>query len=361
MTDAPRIPQSLKYVLIPADRDAPLQECTLRGSTDEELKHEIEEYFRRFGITSGQEDQMRTEMLTKMKSKANPNENGASTAEAEAALLNVCISERLSKFEIVPIIMPTAKNMFVARSLYIDEIGRFKELPLNERASKIAQRDIRGDCFMLSNKDDPTSESWERLHTTLEEVNEMIRIPPEFTPDPMGLMGQKAALESQKQSELLIPLSPESIVDAVAKKNAANHLFSEKKYTEAIEQYSSVLKSVQGKPDNLSESQFKALRSLKASLLTNRALAYFQNGQFRNAIGDCEQALTENPTKKLFTIMIRSCNKLRNFSLSIQLCDTALQEYPDDNILQNLRKAALSESKLDENREKSLFRGMFRK
>ena len=40
------------------------------------------------------------------------------------------------------------------------QVGVFKELPLNERASKIASRAIRGDAFMLRSLDDPRSDEW---------------------------------------------------------------------------------------------------------------------------------------------------------------------------------------------------------
>ena len=362
MSDVPDIPRGLKYVLIPADRDKPLKECALEGQDDDTLKREIENYFRVFGITAGQENHMRAEMLSKVKSKVGANKDGAGDVQgAELAMMNACLDDKLSKYEIVPIIMPTRQNDFVGRSLYIDEIGRFKELPLNERASQIAQRDIRGDCFVLSNRDNPSLDKWERVHTTVDQITTLIHNPPAFTPDPMGATGQQSILEKQRdETQLSHVITADEIEEATEKKHVANRTFQAKKYTEAIDQYTDVLEKMRGSTASLNADQVGVFNILRTNLLTNRALSYFHNQQYKESVQDCQQALEINGDRKAHTIMIRSVMKLRDFERSIDLCDRALESYPEDATIGQLRATSVQESVRDKNKEKDLFRGMFR-
>lgn len=72
--------------------------------------------------------------------------------------------------EIVSLLLPTAQNGFIGISMYCDQAGKTKELPLNHRASSIATvchyySPIHGDVFFGRYHDDESME-WERLDFT---------------------------------------------------------------------------------------------------------------------------------------------------------------------------------------------------
>ncbi|RYH10028.1 hypothetical protein EON65_39735, partial [archaeon] len=72
--------------------------------------------------------------------------------------------------EIVSLLLPTPQNGFIGISMYCDQAGKTKELPLNQRASSIASichyhSPIHGDVFFGRYHDDESME-WERLDFT---------------------------------------------------------------------------------------------------------------------------------------------------------------------------------------------------
>eukprot|EP01031_Cornospumella_fuschlensis_P037292 gene37292-45278_t len=72
--------------------------------------------------------------------------------------------------EIVSLLLPTPQNGFIGVSMYCDQAGKTKELPLNQRASSIAaichyHSPIHGAVFFGRYHDDESME-WERLDFT---------------------------------------------------------------------------------------------------------------------------------------------------------------------------------------------------
>ena len=197
MTDPAHAPRcsGFEYVLIPANDGELPSVRKFSGSTDDEFRSEITAHFRQTLLNPEQQTQFANTLIAKAaaqrdKAAQKPPEDattsgpvgqaGASEAKTEGVDVNEMVSQVTSEtnFEIVPVTLPCRANRFTATSLYIDDAGRFKELPLNSRASRIAQRDVRGDAFLCSNHDDPALESWERVDCTMEVYKEMHSHPP---------------------------------------------------------------------------------------------------------------------------------------------------------------------------------------
>eukprot|EP00009_Paramoeba_aestuarina_P005486 CAMPEP_0201512738 /NCGR_PEP_ID=MMETSP0161_2-20130828/4940_1 /ASSEMBLY_ACC=CAM_ASM_000251 /TAXON_ID=180227 /ORGANISM="Neoparamoeba aestuarina, Strain SoJaBio B1-5/56/2" /LENGTH=342 /DNA_ID=CAMNT_0047908699 /DNA_START=27 /DNA_END=1052 /DNA_ORIENTATION=- len=342
MAEEPSVHHGLQYVLIPADPSTPLKACVLKGKSERELKREIEKYFQSFGITEGQkQDYQRKVMeqgLQKISQQAKADGSQAENVAETANMFNNYLNERLTQFEIVPVVMPTRANGYVARSLYIDEVGRYKELPLNDRASRLSQRDIRGDCFLLSNRDDPSIESWARLDTTVEETNALIECPPAYQPDPMSAEGQASAMANMKNKSDTTILTAEKVSDVIKGKSAANDLFKKESYADAAMKYTELLDELSGRDDSLSEEDRAQLIDLRGSLLINRALCHFNLDQLTLSRDDSREAAELGHRLKAYVVWIKSCLKMNAFAEGQAAIHLALEKHPEDGSILNLEK-----------------------
>ncbi|KNH05670.1 hypothetical protein XU18_3338 [Perkinsela sp. CCAP 1560/4] len=365
MTDQPVIEPGLLYVLIPAQNDVPLKTCTFNGQSDALLKREIEKYFQSFGITEGQKQDFQEKVMQQGMQKIaqsaseDKNKSQAPTAETVGVFQNY-INDRITQFEIVPVIMPSLNNGYVGRSFYIDEVGRYKELPLNERASKIAQRDIRGDCFMLSNRDDPSADKWERVHTTVADVDAMLKSPPKHQPDPTSTAGQASAFEAAKKQKVeSVILSPEIINEVAEKKAGANTFFTSGAYSDAVTHYSELLNMLLGREESLSNADRHRLSALRGTLLTNRALCYFKLNDFVKSQEDSHAAIADTSLPKPYVIWIKSCLMLKDFAACQRAIDQAILHFPENDTIVGLQKSLNDRIREEAEREKALCRNMF--
>ena len=266
---------AFKYVLIPAKDSEDIQECFFDGASDEEFRTRIRSYFQEGGMTEGQKADYRKTLEEKSK------EHGATTA---AAIDNI-VEE--STFEIVPLVLPTVRNRFVGTSLYIDDIGRFKDRPLNYRASHIAQRDIRGDAFMCSNYDDPADEDWRRVDCTVEHYNALKANPVQAALDTSSQGQMQAAGMMRDAQSIVVP--PEDAAEALAAKAEGNAKFGRGDIAGALEEYNRAIELTNARRDKLENRA--EVEAMRVTAFSNRALCHLKTGAFKAAEADCRAVL----------------------------------------------------------------------
>jgi hypothetical protein len=285
-----------QYLFIPVDKAIAPSVHHFNGKTDEELRSCIGRHFQQTGISVGQSAEFKGHLqaqVDKQMKDADP-ECNEKTSEG---VLDTMLSSSSTTFEIVPVVYPQAHNGFIGTSLYIDQVGVFKELPLNDRASKIAQRPIRGDAFLLRCYDNPDDDDWRRLDCTLDHFEELHRNPPSIAPDPTA---QAAALQAQLAAAAKTKdLTPEMVEDAQEAKEEGNEAFKKQDYKEAFARYSAAVDLLGGRcPDHLADR----VRGLLLACRLNRGQCHLKLEKWTAAVDDCSAVLEMDPThpKALF-------------------------------------------------------------
>eukprot|EP00755_Sulcionema_specki_P012344 Sspe_Gene.8342::Locus_2841_Transcript_1_1_Confidence_1.000_Length_1232::g.8342::m.8342 len=358
------------YSLIPADSSKPLEQRFFDGNTDQELRDQLARYFATATLTSGQKDTFTKHMKTEIKKnskkkddsqveeidddddeKEKEKEKKPASAEEEAQLERMMQSSLdLNSCEIIPVIYPDATNGYLGMSLYIDQVGRFKELPLNERASKISQRDIRGDAFVLCNYDDPLQDKWERRDCKVEQVQACLDKPPTRALDPTA---RAQLMKSQMERKLV---TSEDIDKAGKAKAEGNEFFGKKEYPKAIEKYSEALEVIDGRWQER-EAEVKALHT---ACFSNRAECFLKLKKFNEAEADCTAALSEAPEniKALYRRALAR-KELNDFDNAKADIDRALKLAPTEPSLEALQKTVEVARKQHSKAMKSKFNKMF--
>lgn len=308
MTSQP-IVDPFTYVLIPADETKPVEERRFEGKSDGELRHTLQRYFRRQLLSRDQELDMKRHLVAKSEEAARK-QAAKDGAKPDAAPLSEeqqqqeeaqrqeqqqhMIQQYLdnTSFEIVPVVMPMRSTGFVGTSLYVDDSGSFKDLPLNSRASTIAQRDIRGDAFMLSNKDDPALDEWARTDCTATVYEELHAHPPKQTYDTAdrAQMNQTALLRDAESKRI----SEEDIAKAIVAKTDGNAHFAKGELEAALEAYATVIELTEGRRDLLADEA--AATALRVTALLNRSLCNVRLGRTTAAATDARTAAHLDPT-----------------------------------------------------------------
>eukprot|EP01061_Rhynchopus_euleeides_P003804 TRINITY_DN13094_c0_g1_i1.p1 TRINITY_DN13094_c0_g1~~TRINITY_DN13094_c0_g1_i1.p1 ORF type:complete len:382 (+),score=165.51 TRINITY_DN13094_c0_g1_i1:74-1147(+) len=279
------------YCLLPAEGQQPVVEKVFDGSSDQELRDGIAAYFSGAGLTEGQRQEFSQNMQHQVAENSKKGQVGtAPPPPTDAALTDQFIQQAMSRggsFEIVPVIYPDSTNGYRSVSLYIDQIGRFKDLPLNERASKMSQRDIRGDAFVISSYDDPVKDSWARVDLPKSRVEELIVKPPEAAQDPTA---RAAAMQSSIDTKAV---TPEDAAKAQALKDSGNALFQKGTYDGALQSYTEAIGLLSGRLDDVNAAE---CQQMLLTLHLNRAQAHLKAGSLREAEQDCTVAVTADPT-----------------------------------------------------------------
>eukprot|EP00301_Raphidiophrys_heterophryoidea_P018238 c3234_g1_i1.p1 GENE.c3234_g1_i1~~c3234_g1_i1.p1 ORF type:complete len:307 (+),score=70.69 c3234_g1_i1:23-922(+) len=144
------------YVFIPCEDDKPIVEHTATtegGLENDALMAHAKQHFGHV-----------TEGLLRQSAKDQLGQTNVSDSILRAA-------EKLSSVEIFAITVPTPKANHVAVSMYCDDHGIVKQLPVNARVTKIVQECghsnhiTRGDCFIGRYFDD--DEEWRRIDFTI--------------------------------------------------------------------------------------------------------------------------------------------------------------------------------------------------
>lgn len=162
-----------QYVLVPASASDDMQELTFTGKSelgdDHFLKH-LKAYFGSMG--KGVD---RNVLLKNMAEHAKKDVKELTEGINATVLDGICQSEALSIF---PVMTPTKATGFYTVSLYCDDKGIAKDLPLNERAIGIVKscgydnQLYRGDVFFSRVHDnEPANEPWRRVDFTMKDCS----------------------------------------------------------------------------------------------------------------------------------------------------------------------------------------------
>ncbi|KAF5219608.1 hypothetical protein ECC02_007445 [Trypanosoma cruzi] len=275
-----------KYVLIPSDDAEMPVEMTFSGGSDEELRASIQQYFRRQLLSREQRTEMAKHLTEKAKEGEKQEEGGAAAPSVQQSAMIEDYLEQTS-FEIVPLLMPGRDNKFIGTSLYIDDSGRFKDLALNSRASKIAQRDIRGDAFLLCNHDDPALDEWSRVDCTLTHYETLLKNPPMTNYDTSNRT-QMASAAMLRESDTK-RISEEDAIKAKKAKDDGNALFSAGDFKAAALAYSESIDLTEGRRDLLPNGA--EVTALRLSALLNRSICLHRIGKNDDAAKDARAAI----------------------------------------------------------------------
>lgn len=163
-----------KYVFVPADASAAMEELEYKASIEslesDDFRGFIEKYFSGLGQSVDRGvllKQLQDRTGVNLNEKAN---NGEMAQEALDKLLST------TSVEIFPVQLPTKESQFHSVSVYCDDKGIAKELPENARVSGIVQacgyagQTFRGDCFIGRVFDD-NEEVWRRIDFTLSDCS----------------------------------------------------------------------------------------------------------------------------------------------------------------------------------------------
>lgn len=317
MTDMPTV-NPFTFVRIPAVESAAVEEERFLGSSEAELRAHLTRYFRQGLLSEPQKREMAAHLLAKSteqvekqaaRAAALKQATAASNDEKEekekepelSTALDPAQQQKLidgyledTSYEIVPIMMPMRNTGFIGTSLYIDDSGAFKELPLNTRASKIAQRDIRGDAFLLSNHDDPALDEWGRVDCPLDRYEQLLAKPPTsgYDTSNQAQMTQAALLRENDTKKI----SPEDAAAAVAGRAEGNRLFAAGDTAGAIAAYTTAVDLSEGRRDLLpSEAELTAVH---LAALLNRSLCLAKEKRFAEAARDARRALALEPASQ---------------------------------------------------------------
>ncbi|EPY32412.1 malate dehydrogenase (quinone) [Strigomonas culicis] len=306
MTSQP-IVDPFTYVLIPADDAKPVEERRFEGKSDGELRHMLQRYFRHQLLSRDQELAMKRHLVAKSEEAARKQAAQGDTADATAKTpVQHAAEEELRRqqqdhmieqyldntsYEIVPVVMPMRETHYVGTSLYVDDSGSFKDLPLNSRASTVAQRDIRGDAFLLSNRDDPALDEWARTDCTAAAYEHLHAHPPKQAYDTADrAQMNKTALLRDADSKRI---SEADIEAAAAAKTAGNAHFAKGDTAAALQAYTTVVELTEGRRDLLADEA--AATALRVTALLNRSLCYVRQGQTAAAATDARTAAHLDP------------------------------------------------------------------
>lgn len=242
-----------------------------------------------------EEDAAKKEADSKAKEE---NEQGEGTEVTPSTAPSISQEELIDKFlennsfEVVPVTMPTPQTKFVARSLYVDDCGQFKDLPVNCRASKVAKREIKGDAFLLSNHDDPALPDWERVDTTLECYEELYQNADKREVYDTSNTSQMNAI-TQWREDLSKKIEEEDVEVAIKAKGEGNELVGKCSWKEAAEAYGVCIERTSGRRDLLKDEAAATALHLAARL--NRSLCFVKLRQFEAAAEDANWVVSIEP------------------------------------------------------------------
>jgi hypothetical protein len=293
---------SFKVVYIPCELSAPMKEWDVAIPEGEEIQCLTDRLKKHFSISGGsaskasERDQMR-EQMKKSVPEGTDIDNGLMAKVMEMGSLVDC----------VPLVNNTKEAAYIGINLYVDDRGTPKGLPLNQRATQIAQQchrmvNVMGDAFIgkiFDNEDDFT-----RMDFSLADLNgdaawmkmagmqgkksggqgaaEKLRMEMANTASssssvkkssPKAIKAAKPKKAKKEPAEVLPPL-------AAGFKKAGNEHFVAKRFNEAVAQYT------------------KAIAEVPTShvLYSNRSAAYLGMEDWANAASDANNSLQLKPT-----------------------------------------------------------------
>eukprot|EP01064_Diplonema_japonicum_P016380 TRINITY_DN24401_c0_g1_i1.p1 TRINITY_DN24401_c0_g1~~TRINITY_DN24401_c0_g1_i1.p1 ORF type:complete len:360 (+),score=94.99 TRINITY_DN24401_c0_g1_i1:51-1130(+) len=356
MSSEPKM-DNFSYCLIPCSSEKAVEEMVFKGKTDKELRDGVAAHFTKSTFTAGQQEEFTEKMGEQIKENAKKHSVGDNQADAgttnkvtDDVLKQAMMSQ--TSAEIVPVIYPDSTNSYKGISLYIDSVGRFKELPLNERASKMAQRDIRGDAFVISSYDDPIQDDWARISCTKKQIEGYIATPPVKAADPTAKASSMGAAETKE-------VTLENMCKAKSLKETGNACFKKEDYESAEQKYDEGVTELQGRalPGKIDAAE---LTSLTTTLILNRAQARLKLNKLKEAELDCTAVITSEPTLlKAWYRRATARKAMHEYDLSLSDLKKALEIQPGDAAVTKLISQVEAEKIKQEKSEKAVYKKMF--
>lgn len=285
----PEQKKHIRYVFIPADVHEDIEERQITiedGREVEGLLDVMKEHFKRAGgtKTAAQREAQRQALLSQV---------GADAASKLSEDLMAAALD-LQMVETVPLLVNNAASGYVGVNLYCDDQAQVKELPVNVRASQIADccgrpMQVRGDAFvgrMFDNED-----HFVRLDLGLGELGSGAAWVRQAAEQAAARLreGDRAAdfmarmQQQQQQGRGQAGRAPSATVrelsPAEAEKEAGNAAFKAGDWAEAVRRYGAAL----------------VLQPGLAAARNNRALALLRLGRNAEAEEDCTQVLSSEP------------------------------------------------------------------
>ena len=160
---------AFKFVYIPCEQDQPMEEWCLtpRGQDDEIgcLTQRLQEWYGKRGLTEEQRAHFKEQVRFHMQQK-NPEQKTAELLEPKDPTI-ADVSDRIlshESVEIVTVLPPMSRFGYVSVSLYVDDKGVARGLPLNHRATSLLETvstrkgPILGDAFVARTYDNEADE-----------------------------------------------------------------------------------------------------------------------------------------------------------------------------------------------------------
>lgn len=333
------------YVYIPCDDKESASLMRFDGTSDEELRNRLTAHFRKQVLTRGQVAEFQDSLKAKLTSEGN-------RVAVQQMLAEVAEN---TTFEIVPVTMPSLQNGFIGSSLYIDDAGSYKDLPMNPRASRMAQRPIKGDAFLLSNHDDPAADDWSRVDTTLATYELLLASPPGAIDT--SNQRQMAICNQQRESNLIV-VTPEALSTAEGHKAEGNRLVAAGDWALAAAAYHAGIEAMAGRTDKLT-NESDAIR-LRATLYGNRSLCGISMGQWGDAKADAQQSLHwDASNKKVHYRLATALMRLGEFEAGRQALAACVACGATEAELAGLRQQMDDLEREQKQRERSAFKKMF--
>lgn len=358
------------YLRIPSEDAKPVEELHFNGHNEAELRHTLTQCFRQSLLSDDQKKDMARHLTDKasesakkhaVKGDGDANAAGSGTEppvdveQQQAAMIDQYLEQ--ASYEIIPVTMPMRSTQYIGTSLYIDDSGAFKDLPLNYRASKLAQREIRGDAFLLSNHDDPALDEWGRVDCTLQRYEELYANPPQIAYDPsdQAQMTQAAMLRETETKKI----SLEDYEKAQKAKEDGNRLFAASDLPAAVQAYSMTVDLTDGRRDLLPNEE--AATQLRLSALLNRCLCFTRLKKFPEAVKDAQAAAYLDPKSlKVYYRLTYALCGAQEYEAAAQACEKYAQLGGGEEDVAAMRTAVVAGEAEVKKTQKQIFSKMFR-
>mmetsp|Transcript_418 Transcript_418/g.705 ORF Transcript_418/g.705 Transcript_418/m.705 type:complete len:257 (-) Transcript_418:123-893(-) len=167
--------RQFKYVYIPCDSSEEMEERVMKYDDKTEvscLTDAFQEQARKQSATASKEEQraLFTQHLAQ-----NLKEKGQESLISSMNDNMINMFMNMETVDIVALLPNSPKFDYIGVNMYVDDKGSSKMLPVNPRATEIAQRcgvntNVRGDCF-ISRARETTGDEYSRMDFTLKELS----------------------------------------------------------------------------------------------------------------------------------------------------------------------------------------------
>jgi len=173
-TSGANVLRSFKTVFIPADKSRPIEEWTIEYNNASEvscLLDRLKAHFAGAGSAADKES-LRTAVRAQIKATLEKQNPEAAKKPIDDAMVDIIL--QMSAVDCVALQNNKHSTGYIGLMLYVDDQGKAKQLPLNERATRVTiecgcPTSVLGDCVIARNFDDENN--FRRVDFTLEEFS----------------------------------------------------------------------------------------------------------------------------------------------------------------------------------------------